>query len=95
MKISLIGFTRNGTNLGRLLSIFLKEQGYDARIFTTGDDVREMEIVSIGEPLKDWTKRQFKEVSGIVFVGATGIAVRTIAPFLNDKTTDPAVLVHR
>lgn len=93
MKISLISFTRNGANLGHLLSLFLNEQGNDAMAYTTGDYGKEIAMESINEPLKDWTKRQFSEVSAVIFIGATGIAVRTISPFLKDKTTDPAVLV--
>lgn len=45
------------------------------------------------KPLGEWCKQQFEEADGILFVGAMGIAVRTIAPFLKDKTRDPAVLV--
>ena len=46
-----------------------------------------------GESLKEWCLRCFEEGEALVFVGACGIAVRTIAPFLQDKTKDPAVLV--
>jgi cobalt-precorrin 5A hydrolase len=93
MKISLISFTLNGADLGHLLSKFLNEQGNDAKAYAIGGYAKGLAMQSINEPLKDWTKKQFHEVSAIIFIGATGIAVRTISPFLKDKTTDPAVLV--
>lgn len=93
MKISLISFTQNGANLGRLLSLFLSSQGNDANAYAVGVYTIELKIESINKPLKEWTKEQFKAADGIVFIGAAGIAVRTIAPFVKDKRTDPAVLV--
>ena len=42
--------------------------------------------------LSSWTGEQFQEADGIVFIGACGIAVRSIAPFIRDKRTDPAVV---
>lgn len=43
--------------------------------------------------LRDWTAQQFAASDALIFVGATGIAVRAIAPHLVSKVTDPAVLV--
>lgn len=43
--------------------------------------------------LRQWCRECFASADGIIFIGACGIAVRTIAPFLKSKTTDPAVLV--
>ena len=48
---------------------------------------------SIKGSCRDWTKEQFEWADGIVFIGACGIAVRSIAPFVTSKKTDPAVLV--
>ena len=44
------------------------------------------------DTLQEWIGKRFADSSVIVFVGALGIAVRLIAPFLVDKRTDPAVL---
>lgn len=43
--------------------------------------------------IKYWCKEQFESKDAILFIGAIGIAVRKIAPFIVHKTTDPAVLV--
>lgn len=45
------------------------------------------------ESLEDWTKDCFDKRLPILFIGASGIAVRTIAPFVKDKLQDSAVLV--
>ena len=44
-------------------------------------------------PLKQWTGECFAKHLPILFVGACGIAVRAIAPYVQDKLTDSAVLV--
>ncbi len=43
--------------------------------------------------LDEWTKSNFAAADGLIFVGAAGIAVRAIAPYVRDKTHDPAVVV--
>ncbi|MCI6422686.1 MAG: cobalt-precorrin 5A hydrolase [Firmicutes bacterium] len=47
----------------------------------------------IDTSLRDWTERRFADSDAIIFIGACGIAVRGIAPFVKSKKTDPAVVV--
>ena len=43
--------------------------------------------------LKQWTKEAFEIHLPILFIGSAGIAVRTIAPFVESKLTDSPVIV--
>ena len=44
-------------------------------------------------PLSDWSREMFEKGCALIFVGATGIAVRAIADCVKDKLTDPPVIV--
>ena len=43
--------------------------------------------------LDQWTREGFAEDQALIYVGAAGIAVRAIAPYLQGKDRDPAVVV--
>ena len=45
------------------------------------------------EPLSDWVEKAFGQRAAVLFIGATGIAVRAIAPYVQDKLTDSPVVV--
>ncbi len=86
--IYIVAFSAKGcstaVNISRMLD------GEEFRLFskTSGDSHCE----KIDMPISEWTGVAFQEAEGIVFVGATGIAVRAIAPHLKSKMTDPAVV---
>ena len=46
-----------------------------------------------GTSLKRFAQQAMVDCDLIVFVGATGIAVRAVAPYLMGKASDPAVIV--
>ena len=70
------------TDSGRKLSVRLKEAF-----------LGEFEIISYQGNLGDFCSQCFSQAEVIIFIGACGIAVRAIAPFVKSKLTDPAVLV--
>jgi len=45
-----------------------------------------------GVSLRDWTAEHFPRARALVYVGAAGIAVRAVAPYLVSKASDPAVV---
>ena len=56
-------------------------------------DLVESGLSYVEQPLTEWTGEQMKEYRSLLFIGACGIAVRAIAPFLTDKLNDMPVLV--
>ena len=67
----------------------LREALPDAQLFTTVVDTSDMTVVS---SLSDFIAEAFPRYEAFLFVGAMGICVRTIAPHITDKHTDPAVI---
>lgn len=43
--------------------------------------------------LSEWVRDAFDSADALIYVGAVGICVRTIAPYIKSKTRDPAVVV--
>ncbi len=94
--IHIIAFTREGTFLARRLAAALGGNAWVPEKFVTssenGSQSNLSEVTALRGTLSEWTEEHFYESSALVFVSACGIAVRAIAPFLTDKTRDPAVV---
>ncbi len=86
MKLGIISFTENGRRLSEHIAKALHEQEQ------TGDALY-AEISSGEMPVGEWAKIQMKEKNALLFIGACGIAVRAVAPYLTDKLHDSPVLV--
>lgn len=106
MRLAGIAFTYRGARLLAELFAKLKAEGEETEgaVLSAAFKDREggcekkgetlpKDLFLLSESLGSWTERQFREKDGIFFIGAAGIAVRACAPFLKDKTKDPAVSV--
>lgn len=87
MNIVIAAFTRKGTALAQRIAEFL-----GGSVFVPPRLSREG-LSEISPSLPEWAGRVFHEANALIFVGACGIAVRAVAPFIASKLTDPAVIV--
>ncbi len=85
MSLALTAFTERGTALACRIASALGGQVYTLPKF-------HREGTETYHSLSQWTKAHFAAGDDIIFVSAVGIAVRAIAPYLQDKFTDPAIL---
>lgn len=94
-KIAIICITQNGKNLALRLQSELKEGHVYFVKKKSEDELQEFSkgVIRIYEKLKDFVPTIFNKYRYIVFIMATGIVVRTIAPLIQSKFEDPAVIV--
>ena len=92
MRIRLISYTQNGRDTAERIAGVLTGAGHEClryalpKFLGAGD-----EVLSVKGPA--WAEEGFREADALIFCCASGIAVRAIAPWVKDKTTDPAVIV--
>ena len=94
-SIELIAFTQKGCLLALDVARGLsKAPDYAAATYAVYGPNRFAADLGIEayESLEDWTAAQFASADALVYIGASGIAVRAIAPHVRDKFTDPAVV---
>lgn len=94
-RAAFIAFTRRGCALAaRLASELPSCKEYAGWACCVSGPARFAQGLDIDayESLEAWTATWFARADALVFVGAAGIAVRAIAPHVNDKVTDPAVV---
>lgn len=92
MRLAVISFTQKGTELSEQL--IRRWQGGEISLFTKCSAGRPGEEVRyVQESVGEWAGRQLAEKRSLLFIGACGIAVRAVAPWLTDKLHDSPVLV--
>lgn len=89
-SISIVCFTKKGSDTAMKIKKCL---GGSTQIYCKKKDrIHNEQVQDFSVSLREWTQHAFQNSAALIFVGATGIAVRSIAPFLKSKTSDPAVI---
>lgn len=93
MKIALISFTKAGAETCGKIKTGLSDLGHFCEAFGKDSFAAEAGLIPLRDGLDYWTAEAFKSRDALVFIGACGIAVRAIAPYIQSKAKDPAVVV--
>ena len=109
MNAAVISFTLSGIKLSINIKNILKKNGCMVNLYTAKKNINfyddntyidahcktniNEKIETISCSLHEWTNIHFKNDDVLVFIGACGIAVRSIAPFVKNKCQDAAVIV--
>ena len=102
MSLSIISFTENGIRLSGKIKAAVeasKNERYhrNVSVYTKCSHFTEaqlkLSILYVDEAIQSWAKTQMEQRNAILFIGACGIAVRAIAPWVTDKLCDSPVLV--
>ncbi len=92
MQAAILSFSLRGATLSKKIEQYLHSIGYVVRNMTVAKYAEESGLLPMLPDYKAACKDAFDDCQTIVFIGATGIAVRAIAPYIVKKTTDPAVV---
>lgn len=97
MKISVICFTKSGYELMEKIDLLSGEgvlSDNEFVFYCKCENLKDKcKYTYVNESLKDWTRSRFEEHTGLIFIGAMGIAVRAISDYVDNKLTDSMVIV--
>lgn len=84
MKTAILLISESGLSI----ALTLNKEFPDSEIIST-TPLSQCTVVS---SFSDFVGETFNEYDAFIFIGAMGICIRTIAPYVKDKHTDPAVI---
>ena len=95
MKKIAVCFTHNGEDVIEKLNMGLVEKGIEKAEAYISKDTEELRegFKRISVPIGEWTASVFQPGNALIFVGAVGIAVRSISGLPKDKLSDCPVIV--
>ncbi len=88
MKIAIVTLTKGASALGRQL-----RDAYGGTLYCKSDFQLDNQDKIVEKPFGNFVGQLFSTYEGIVFIMATGIVVRSLAPYIQAKTSDPAIVV--
>ncbi len=93
-QLRIICFTRQGCRIAKKIAARIPaEMYYKFQPLPDESEAMVSGMHEVKEPLNDWAAQAFRDEAALLFIGATGIAVRAIAEAIKDKLTDIPVLV--
>ncbi len=91
MNLALLAITEDGINVAKRIKE--KIDGEVTAFLPQKLKQSKLAAINYSKKLGDLIGEIFSNYEGFVFIMASGIVVRTIAPFITDKYNDPAVVV--
>ena len=92
MEAAIYSFSLRGAELAKRIETVLSDLDYRVSNKTVAKYAQQAALVPMLPDHNAVCGEDFSRCQLLVFVGAVGIAVRTIAPYIKSKVTDPAVL---
>ena len=92
MIVRIIAYSERGVGTAGRIAAGLRRRGDDCRCFAPPAYCRGTDAEPAARGPGAWAEEGFREADALVFCCAAGIAVRSIAPWVRDKTRDPAVV---
>lgn len=90
-KLIIFSFTENGSRQSAMLQKQFLAQGHDCESYAVARFAKQYQLEELPANLSQWIGGIWGQAA-FLFIGAAGIAIRYISPWVRDKYTDSAVL---
>lgn len=89
----MVSYSARGCGTAGKIAEGMRSREYDCRCFAPAAYCQNPNMEPLEQTAPQWTREGFQTADALVFCCAAGIAVRAIAPWIQSKKEDPAVVV--
>lgn len=89
--IAVVAITRRGVETALKIKEALDKAGLSSKVYAP-EKFRQSSVFPLDGKIADFVKESYSSIDALVGVMAAGIIIRSVAPFLESKLTDPAVI---